>query len=90
MDKCKRDSGSRSSDPGVELCSSSSKSSLFFPGNSSSGIETVNPVESTGHLVRKKRKGSGTGHFKFSWSLLEFVTSIPKKLNLHIVNCALQ
>ena len=67
-----------SGDPEVELRSSSSESSLFVPGNSSSGVETVNLVENTGDLVSKKRKGSGTGNFKSSWSLPEFVTSSTK------------
>ena len=73
IDACKDDSDSPN-DPGVELRSYSLESSLFVPGNSSSGVETVNLVENTGCPVRKKRKGSGTGHFKSSWSLPEFVT----------------
>ena len=66
------------SDPGVPTLRSSSESPLFIPRNSSSGIGTANLVEGTSHLVRKKRKISGTGHFKSSWSLPQFITSSTK------------
>ena len=56
---------------------SSSESPLFVPSNSSSGVETANLVESTSAWL-KKRKISGTGHFKSSWSLPQFITSSTK------------